>query len=222
VLEVWSRPDNPLFVPETIGFGAVTKYFYSALGQGAIGYAPFGMDERHFIFHESPETQADPWADTGINFRLFRPMARSLAALIFEGKVKTAVQREPASRSDNPVDRKACGFDESLDFGPWQAQVSFGTFHRLDLSPHQASAPDGRVLVASLGADSFLVAGWHCRVIFRPTGKASGKWADLLRVEEGRFIDETFVPERIRNGDETDWGLQFNQAAVLRVTLYWR
>lgn len=35
VLDLYSRPDNPLFIPETIGFGALTRFLFAALGRGA-------------------------------------------------------------------------------------------------------------------------------------------------------------------------------------------
>ncbi len=44
VLELYRRDDNALFVPETGGPPAIARFFFSALGLGAIGFAPFGMD----------------------------------------------------------------------------------------------------------------------------------------------------------------------------------
>src|SRR5690606_2418461 len=44
VLERYSRPDNPLFVAETGNRGEYARYFFSALGRQAIGWAPFGID----------------------------------------------------------------------------------------------------------------------------------------------------------------------------------
>ncbi len=44
VLELYHRPDNALFIPETIGSAGVARFFFSALGLQAIGFAPFGLD----------------------------------------------------------------------------------------------------------------------------------------------------------------------------------
>jgi beta-galactosidase GanA len=44
LLDLYQRPDNPLFVPETMGQGAYARFFFAALGHGAIGYSPFGLD----------------------------------------------------------------------------------------------------------------------------------------------------------------------------------
>src|ERR1019366_5511246 len=48
VLDLYRRPDNPLFVPETGDFPAGARFFFAALGRGAIGYAPFGIDYTGF------------------------------------------------------------------------------------------------------------------------------------------------------------------------------
>ncbi len=44
LLSDYDRPDNPLFVPETGNSIDHARFFWEALGHGAIGYSPFGMD----------------------------------------------------------------------------------------------------------------------------------------------------------------------------------
>ena len=44
VLELYARPDNALLVPETRGNGATARMCFAALGHGAIGWSPFGLD----------------------------------------------------------------------------------------------------------------------------------------------------------------------------------
>ena len=44
VLELYHRDDNALFVPETSGGAAAARFFFSAFGLQAIGFAPFGLD----------------------------------------------------------------------------------------------------------------------------------------------------------------------------------
>ena len=39
-----ARPDNPLFVPENGNDVPFSRFFWLALGKGAIGWSPFGMD----------------------------------------------------------------------------------------------------------------------------------------------------------------------------------
>jgi len=66
------------------------------------------------------------------------------------------------------------------------------------------------------------MAGYHCRVMFRPTGENEGRPWHYLKVEEGQYVDGEFKADRILNGDQTDWGLVFSRPTVLRVSLYTR
>jgi hypothetical protein len=75
-------------------------------------------------------------------------------------------------------------------------------------------------LVAQLGENQFLVAGFFCRVDFRVSDAASGKQRQFVRVEEGTYDAGKFRPIRIWNGDQTDWGLNFASAPqVVRVSV---
>jgi len=226
VLELYSRPDNPLFVPETIGFGAFTRFFYAALGHGAIGYAPFGMDDTRIRSGRDgePLSPEERYGATALNYRLFKPMASEIAQLNYEGRIQTAIQLsvDPDAEPGNPVDRKNYVTDQSLHFEGWDADIAFGTFFRLARAPSQPEIPDGRILMAELDQGQYLMAGYHCRVLFRPTGKNEGWPWGYLKVEEGHYTNGEFKADRILNGDQTDWGLVFSEPAVLRVSVYTR
>jgi len=210
VLELYGRPDNALFVPESRNIPAYSRYFFAALGHGAIGFSPFGMDYTGYV--NSPlgatkvtEETLEPYA---LNYKLVGPMAREIARLNFEGKVQ-AVAEEKGQPST------------SLDFGTWTATVSYGLGQfGPGTNPPGNPEPVGRVLVARLGDNQFLVAGLFCRVDFQLSDTASGKHREFLRVEEGTYENGTFRRSRIWNGDQTDWGLNFTSAPqVLRVSL---
>ena len=203
VLELYNRDDNPLFVPET-GGAANARFFFAALGLQAIGYSPFGMDSTGD--RDTPEANRareeflKPWA---MNYRLIGPMQREIAQLNFEGKLQ-AVAEEKGKVS------------QTLPFGAWNAVVSYGASRNNRAAGNPA--PVGRVLVAQLKDNQFLVAGYFCRVDFRPAG--AGQQRQFLRVEEGTYQDGVFKFLRIWNGDETDWGLNFGaEPVVLRVSL---
>jgi hypothetical protein len=203
VLELYHRDDNPLFVPETGGDGNA-RFFFTALGLQAIGYSPFGMDytgNRSAAEGSKPREEfLTAWA---MNYRLIGPMAREIARLNFEGRLQ-AVAEEKGKVT------------ETLAFGPWNAVVSYGAArnNRAMGNPE----PTGRVLVAQLKENQFLVAGYFCRVDFQPA--AAGQHRQFLRVEEGAYENGVFKFLRIWNGDETDWGLNFGaEPVVLRVSL---
>jgi len=145
------------------------------------------------------------------NYGLLAPIADELATLQFAGKVKTAAE-EP-------------GLEQiELTFGRWSALVNFPPEYTASadtggLSP-TAALQMGRVMVAQLGPDEFLVAGIDARVNFRLTPPAGEKQAQLLTVEQGAYDGTTWKRSRLWNGDETDAGLNFKApGSVVRVKL---
>ena len=210
VLELYARPDNPLFVPETGRRPTNSRYFFSALAQGAIGFSPFGIDETTTLPASGEESAKnrealEPFA---INYRLIKPMAGAIADLAFRGQLHAFVEE----KSTEP---------QSLVLGDWKASATFGPSPR-GLGEHRAGNPEplGRILIGTLAPNQFLVIGYLAHLDFKPVDEANGAQREYLKVEEGVYENGTFKPLRIRNGDETDWGLGFGSAAAaLRVTL---
>ena len=203
VLELYHRDDNALFVPET-GGAQNARFFFSALGLQAIGFAPFGLDYTggRGETGDTKEREAflNPWA---MNYRLIGPMQREVARLNFEGKLQ-AVAEEKGKLT------------QTLSFGVWNAVVSYGA--RRNNEAVGNAQPVGRVLVAQLKDNQFLVTGYFCRVDFRPA--AADQHRQFLKVEEGTYENGAFKFLRIWNGDETDWGLNFGaEPVVLRVSV---
>jgi hypothetical protein len=230
LLDFYALPSNPLLVPETIGRGPHARFLFAALGRGAIGYGPFGMD----LSELPPDTKLSEailekaFSDTALNYRVLAPMARELARLNFEGKLQAAsegeVDSQPKKLVAAPTSQGATKPAVRLfEFDGWSASIAYGKFNRLLREPKEESEPLGRVLVAQLAENQFLVTGRYCRVGFFPTGEAEGRPWHYLAVEEGQFENGQFVPRRILNGDETDWGIIVgDRPVVLRVTLYTR
>jgi hypothetical protein len=100
--------------------------------------------------------------------------------------------------------------------GAWVAEVRFG-FPQRDGQPAPGSAnKDGRMLVAQLGPDEFLVAGIGGAVFFHRPGFLPGIRMQILTAEEGYYTPgsspgapEIWHTTRILNGDETDRGIRF-------------
>jgi beta-galactosidase GanA len=209
-LDLYARPDNPLMVVETSNNPDYAKRFFSLLGRGGFGFAPFGID---FTGYENyplgaKETSAKSLAGFAANYQLMTPMLREIAELNFAGKLKTAVEERSVPH-------------EHLEFGKWQAEVTYG-LPQFGPGNNPPGNPDldGRALVAQLGPDEFLVAGINARVDFSLSAAGASEQTEYLRVEEGRYENGAWHFQRLWNGDQIDWGLNFTQTpCVLRVKL---
>jgi hypothetical protein len=213
-LDIYHRGDNALYVPET---GGSPRFFFFALGHETIGFSPFGMDftKTHVIPDAArPKDELlPPWALTGTKefiapfaptYSLISPMAREVARLNFEGKLQAVAEEQGK-------------ITQALSFGAWDATVSYGVWER-NGRPSGNPQPMGGAMVAQLKDNQFLVAGFYCRVDFRPT--APDKRRQFLRVEEGTYENGAFKFVRLLNGDQTDGGLDFSSdPLVLRVSV---
>lgn len=218
VLGSYRRPDNALFVPEVSNAPEYARFFFSALGNQSIGFSPFGVDYTgadNFPLGAKAVNQ-ETLAPFARNYQLVGPMMREIAQLGFDGKLKAVAEKKGLST-------------QRLDFGRWRADVIYGVGQfGFGNDPPGNPEPVGGVLVAQLDDSQFLVAGYHCRVEFRPvepgpvevTSGGATKQREYLRVEEGAYRRGKFEVVRLWNGDQTDWGLNFTSIPqVLRVTL---
>jgi hypothetical protein len=202
VVGQFHRPDNPVWIPETGLEDSYAKFFFYALGQGGIGFSPFGVDYTGWTIKDDK-----PPALHAENYALIEPMDREIARLNFEGKLKSAIEEDGEART-------------SLDFGKWQATVFFGLPQFGDSTKAPGTKDHhGRALVAELGPDQFLVTGIDARIQFHVSAKESGHM-QILRAEEGRYENGNWKFLRLWNGDETDFGLNFtHQDQVVHVKL---
>jgi beta-galactosidase GanA len=213
VLDLYQRPDNALFVGETGNAAGYARYFFPTLGHQGIGFAPFGLDFTGYSNFPLGAARIDsetlePFA---MNYRLVQPMMRELADLSLRGKVH-GVAEDPAVHT------------QTIPLGRWQAAVSYGLPQFWFAGPPPGNPqPVGGALVAELGADEFLVAGYYTRVSFEVADPASGAKLQFARVEEGTYENGSWKFLRVWNGDQTDWGLNFTsvpQVLKVRVATY--
>jgi hypothetical protein len=201
ILNAYHRPDNPAWVPETgIGDDFGKGIFY-VMDLGGIGYSPFATDQTGWSLQpgDLPKRHTE-------NYGLLAPMDRDLAQWLYEGKVHTATEELGHA-------------DTSLELGHWHAEIGFG-----HPQPDDGRAPGttdhmGRVLIAQLDPDTFMVAGFDTRVTFR-LGAGQPGHAQIVRAEEGRYENGQWHALRILNGDQTDRGINMrHQDTVVRVRM---
>jgi hypothetical protein len=203
IMRTYHRPDNPLWIPETGRNDNFAKFLFYALRDGAIGFSPFGVDQKGWNSLEDEMGKAH-----ARNFALLEPMSREIARLNFEGQLKTSVEEPGQARQE-------------LDFGPWQATVSYGFPQHDGRRPPGTNDAHGASLVAQLGPDEFLVTGVDASVSFHEPGRLPGLRMQILTAEEGSYENGVWKRARLWNGDETDRGLNFHQEqpAVVRIRL---
>jgi hypothetical protein len=201
-MRTYHLPDNPLWIPETGRGDSFAKFFFYALGDGAIGFSPFGVDQTGWNLLGD-----EPWNAHARNFALIAPMSREIAQLEFDGKLKTAVE-EPGQAS------------QEVNFGEWQATVAFG-FPQLDgRRPPGTKDAHGVALIAQLGPDEFLITGVDASVNFHLPRKLPWMRSEIIIAEQGVYENGVWKPLKLWNGDETDRGLGFHEKPeVVRVRM---
>jgi hypothetical protein len=105
--------------------------------------------------------------------------------------------------------------------GAWVAEVRFG-FPQQDGRPAPGSGnKEGRMLVAQVGPDEYLLTGIDGAVFFHRPGFLPGIRMQILTAEEGYYTPgaspgspDIWHVTRILNGDETDRGIRFPAPAA--------
>lgn len=214
-LDRYARPDNALFVAETGSDVQIPRFMFSTFGRGGIGFSTFGVDYTGYSNYPlgaqviTEETLTPLREVTAV----FAPWQRQLARAAFEGRTWGA--SEPDDHAE-----------QTLDLGDWTAKVSYGRwqFGQGDMSwmgdiaaVPGSDEPRGGAIIAQIEPNAFLVTGHWARVDF--AAKPGGPRRMVVRYEEGHFDAEgRWVLERIWNGDQTDYGLNFNdRPRLLRV-----
>jgi len=216
-LALYHRADNPIFIPETRTDANFGRYLFYALGSGAIGFSPFGIDRGPQQAAAAPAAAlANPAqrpASASDNYALLGPAGPQIAELNSEGKLQTAVEEKGEAR-------------QVLHFAGADAVVSFGFPQSDGAPPPGTPSLQGRALIAQTGPLEFLVTGFDASVSFvlpnapgspstfiAPTpAPGANQQLEILHAEEGRYIDGAWQPTRIVNGDQTDRGLNFHDS----------
>jgi beta-galactosidase GanA len=235
-LEQYSRKDNPLFVPEMGNSQPYGRYFFDTLGKGGVGFAPFGMDDTDYVNYPLGASKYDD--ETIENFArhysVLAPMAREWAKLSFESNVwgvsepidADAVKKMAAKPNATKEEKEAASkkiteaLTQTLDLGKWNAEVTYGRPMFFTSPPVGNDVASGGALIAQLSENEYLVTAYKARVEFKPSAEIKDSKYLIDRIEEGHYEHGKWVVERVWNGDQTDWGLNFAERPhVLRVRM---
>lgn len=200
IITRYNRPDNALFVPENSHDPQFARYFFSLLGEGGIGFAVWGADKTNVdsVIDPMRNQSFDDLGGFSKVFLLLGSMDRELAALNFDGKLKTALE------GDVPE-------SHLMKFGKWHAVASFG--YRDEGEPEGIPGPHGVALVAQIGPDEFLVTGYDAHIEFHLANPGPTERWQILRVEDGSYSSGTWSVRRWLNGDECDFGVNLGASS---------
>ncbi|WP_230769445.1 DUF5597 domain-containing protein [Sphingomonas sp. Leaf4] len=216
-LDHYARPDNALMVPETGNAADFARFLWPALGKGAIGWAPFGFDDTGYANYPLgakalDEATLDAFA---AKYALMAPQARGWARLAYANPTWGSTKGlEPAQQRQVMSRWQVDAIYEEWQFGdrtsPWLKSDPVPT----------AGQPVGGLAVIQIAPDQFLAVGSDARLKVSLAAPKGSEQGTILRVEEGS-IDDTgrFTPIRVWNGDQTDYGLNFTQPTMLRITM---
>jgi Domain of unknown function (DUF5597)/Glycosyl hydrolases family 35 len=191
----YTRPDNPLFVPETnfnpyfIGFAYTTFGYFNG-----IGFSPFGIDDVQK--GGAPAAIGAGFEDT---YSVLRPMLPVIARYQYTGKLHPILQ----------------GLANGED---WKQSLRVGEHLAANIEFTAAFDPvKGRAcgMIIELAPDDFVVMGTGFDVTFRET-EGPLRDAQLISIEEGTFQGDQWIPLRRLNGDERHVSLP-DRSAILRV-----
>ena len=187
----YDRDDNPLLIPEARREAALgPKCLYAVGRHDAMCFAPFGVESI-----DSPEAVYvdGPVADGAVKlpsrgagrmlagtYRVLRGMMPLVAAHQGRGSMTAFLQGK------NAVD--------IVEFGGYRLRVGY-------TEPARDSRVPGGGLVINTAPDEFVVAGVRCRIDFLPP-EGGKRTVEYLSLDEGEYVDGSWVPSRRLNGDE--------------------
>jgi Domain of unknown function (DUF5597)/Glycosyl hydrolases family 35 len=217
IVATYARADNPLFFPESHFDASFGRYFFYALGHGAIGFSPFGIDRTTQPAVPNPQgviaAGAGERVNPAENYALINPIEEQVARLNLEGKLYTAVEEKGAAR-------------QSIHLPSADAVISFGFPQPDGAYPPGTPTMQGRAMVAQLAPLEFLATGFDVSVSFALPAdemrKQPNQQIEILRAEEGSYVDGVWKATRIVNGDQTDRGLNFRGGSptLVRIILH--
>ena len=221
----YNRPDNPLFIPESpIGGQANAMNAILAVGEmDAVGVCCFGAES---ALDEKGDLNED-CRDMALTMMTLAYVTPLLMKYRKTGKIHSIAEDE---------------FETShyLKLGNYHVVVHYLHSHPMNLGYMEDVSSEegkkkrevrGRGLLIQTGDHEFFLAGAGIALDFikRPDPSSENSYRQLtsryagqlnfLSVEEGHFEGDTWVRDRCRNGDETNFSQYVLEGQVIRIRL---
>lgn len=205
VCEAFARPDNPLYTPESGRGGSNSRLIFHAIANyGCSGHHIFGVED---ILLPDGSVRPDSQELVG-SYRALAAAQPLLTQYIGTGRIYAIDQEEDATAQYIHLD----GYLAIVTFLPH----THNDYHHRD---PDAPAERGRGLIFQTGADEFYVLGagfsvrlQKCAPLLEDVPPYYAAYQDrqinYLVCEEGHFDAEgQWVTDRLRTGDESDFGI---------------
>jgi len=187
VCNVYTRKDNPLFIPES-GFGAV-KAMYAVGEYDALGFSPFGIDGD--AVEHSSETEVRQFVDA---YQQMANMDSLITANYGSDKMRGVYLDQ-----HNPIQTLVMGdYEFKLSPTTLRPQFDFVDDPRSQLSNRPFTAGG---LIIQINEDEFYILGCGFKFEVKTKDGVKSEFASVLSIDEGVFVDNHFIPGRRRNGD---------------------
>ena len=199
--DLYTRADNPLFIPE-IRFepSVAAKVFYAIGHYQAIGFAPFSIESTDHAAEE--------------------PVGLSYAVLAQLSSLVSAAQGKGVMEGFLLDKTKA---SDTVKLGGYTFVIKHD--YTLGWSPgaKEAQWPQAGGLIIQTGPDEFTVAGTGIVLTFF-SDQPDQPIAGILSIDEGSYINGQWIPVRRMNGDQSHQGrhlrIPVGETGIQKLQLY--
>lgn len=198
VMEEYAQTDNPLFIPEVRKDAATASYcLYAFAKYNTLGYSPFAIEE----FGWPPEEVEIPPMEWLIALNI------DPSAFQMEGAKEALSSAYALMQSIKPLYLKYRGTDKLQAFVK-KGEYNYGEllhFEEVDVKishgPKTQGCPVSGGMIIEADRNCFYIIGMMGKVEFLPK-TCDGTKVEVLKHEEGKFVQGKWLPGRRLNGDE--------------------
>lgn len=198
--DLYTRSCAPLFIPE-IRFeqGDDAKAFFAFGRYNCLSFSPFSIEST-----DHPETE--PISEA---YSILKQLTPLITKYQPAGKVYGFLLDKDSASQNITIDHYRVTIKHDYTLG-WSPEAK------------DSSWPLSGCIIIEVSPDEFYVAGVGVVVSF--SSIAAGKIAGLISVDEGKFVNDNWIPGRRMNGDQNNQGrfvwFPVNEKGIQRVKLY--
>ena len=198
--DLYTRTSDPLFIPE-IRFekGVDSKAFFAFGNYNCLAFSPFSIEST-----EHPETEP-----IGKAYDILQQVSSLIIKCQPAGNVKGFLLEKDSIQKDIPIGDYLITVYHEYEMG-WSPGAK------------ESIWPLAGGLIIAVAPDEFYVSGTGLVITFAP--RVAGKKAGFISIDEGKFVNEKWVPGRRMNGDQNHQGrhvrIPVNEYSIQRVKMY--